>query len=84
MTTLLQLSDVPVAVIFVLAMASVGIYGIVLGRLVVRFDILAARRPPIDRPDDQVGGLDGPVVRRRLPVRGLSYILDRVEQLHVS
>ena len=48
--TPLQLTDLPVAVLLVLAVAGVGVYGIVLGRLVVRLDLPAARwrcaRPP--------------------------------------
>ena len=39
----------PGRVLYILAVASVGIYGIVLGRLVVRLDLPAARRPALAR-----------------------------------
>ena len=48
--TPLQLTDLPVAVLYVLAVAAVGIYGIVLGRLVVRLDLPAARRAALHAP----------------------------------
>ena len=38
------------AVLYILAVASVGIYGIVLGRLVLRLDLLAARRSALAAP----------------------------------
>ncbi len=49
-TTMLQLTDMSVAVLFVLAVASVGVYGIVLGRVGERFDLPAARWQSGRRP----------------------------------
>ena len=43
-TTPLQLTDLPVGVLFILAIASIGIYGIVLGGWSSRVDVLPARR----------------------------------------
>ena len=40
-------------------------------RLVERLDVPAARRPALVGPDDLLRGRDGPVVRRRLPLRRL-------------
>ena len=40
------------------------------GRLVVGVAVLAARRPAVLRPGDQLRDRDGPVLRRGLPVRG--------------
>ena len=69
--TPLQLTDFPVAVLYILAIASVGIYGIVLAGWSSRLDVPAARRPALERADDLVRGRDGPVVRRRVPLRRL-------------
>ena len=40
-------------------------------RLVARLDVLAARRPALERADDLLRGRDGPRARRGLPVRRL-------------
>ena len=68
--TPLQLTDFPVAVLLVLAMSSIGVYGIVLAGWSSDVAVLAARRPALVRPGDQLRDRDGPVVRRGLPVRG--------------
>ena len=68
-TTPLQLTDMPVAVLFVMAIASVGIYGIVLGGWASRVDVLAAGRAALQCADDLLRGGDGPRARRGLPVR---------------
>ena len=41
------------------------------GRLVERVDVLPARRPALQRPDDLLRGRDGPRARRGVPVRRL-------------
>ena len=48
--TPLQLTDLPVAVLFILAVASIGIYGIVLGGWSSRLDVLPARRAALSAP----------------------------------
>ncbi len=67
--THLQLTDLPVAVLFILASASIGIYGIVLAGWASNSTYSAARRPALQRPDDLLRGRDGPVARRGVPVR---------------
>ncbi len=63
--TALQLTDLPIAMLFILAVASVGIYGIVLARLVSSGSTVpAARRAALLRPDDLLRDRDG---RRRSP-----------------
>ena len=62
--TALQLTDLPVGVLVVLACSSVGVYGIVLGRLVLRLALPAARRAALGRPGDLLRGRDGPLPRR--------------------
>ena len=70
--TPLQLTDLPVAVLFVLAMSSMGVYGIVLAGWASALDVPAARRPALGRPDDLLRGRDGAGVRRGVPLRGLA------------
>ncbi len=71
MTTPLQLTDLPVAVLFMLAVASIGIYGIVLGGWSSgsTYPLLGGLRSA--GADDLLRGRDGPVARRGLPVRRL-------------
>lgn len=66
--TAMQLTDLPIAMLYVLAVASVGIYGIVLAALVLRIDVPAARRIALLRADDLVRDRDGRRVRLRLPL----------------
>ena len=69
--TPLQLTDFPVAVLYVLAIASVGIYGIVLAGWSCgsTYPLLGGLRST--RADDLVRDRDGPVVRRGVPLRRL-------------
>ena len=76
-STPLQLTDMPVAVLFVMAIASIGIYGIVLGGWSQRLDVLPARRAALERPDDLLRGRDGPRARRGVPLRRLDVDLAR-------
>ena len=68
--TALQLTDMPVAVLFILAATSIGVYGIVLGGLGVRIHLSAAGRSAVERPGDLLRDRDGAVVRRGLHLRG--------------
>ena len=52
-------ADLPVGFLFVLAISSLGVYGIALAGLVVEQQVRAARRPPGQRPDDLLRGRDG-------------------------
>ncbi len=67
--TPLQLTDLPVAVLLVLAMSSIGVYGIVLAGWGSRLAVLAARRAAVLGPGDQLRDRHGPVLRGRVPVR---------------
>ena len=67
--TPLQVADLPVAVLLVLAMSSVGVYGIVLAGWASRGAVLDARRAALDRAGDQLRDRDGAVLRRRVPRR---------------
>ena len=69
--TPLQLTDMPVAVLFVMAIASVGIYGIVLGGWSSgsTYSLLGGLRS--QRADDLLRGRDGPRARRGVPLRRL-------------
>lgn len=69
--TTMQLTDLPIAMLYILAVASVGIYGIVLVELVIRVDVPAARRSALLRPDDQLRDRDGRRVRLGVPLLGL-------------
>ena len=76
--TPLQLTDLPVAVLLVLAMSSLGVYGIVLAGWSAQSPVLPARRAPVVGAGDQLRDRDGPVVRAGLPVRGLAvHLADR-------
>ena len=65
--TTLQLTDLPVAVLFVLAMSSMGVYGIVLAGWSSGSTYPLLGGAAFGGPDDQLRSRDGPVVRRRLP-----------------
>ena len=43
-----QLADLDIGILWVLAMTSLGVYGVVLRRLVERFELPAAGRDPLD------------------------------------
>ena len=58
-------ADLNVGLLFFLAMSSLGVYSVVLGRLVVEQQVLAARRPARRGADDQLRGLHGPVAHGR-------------------
>ena len=66
--TPLQLTDLPVGVLIVLACSSMGVYGIVLSGWSSRLDVPAAGRPALGRADDLLRDRDGPVDRRGLPL----------------
>ena len=70
-TTPLQLTDMPVAVLFILAISSIGIYGIVLGGWSSgsTYSLLGGLRS--QRADDLLRGRDGPRAGRGVPVRRL-------------
>ena len=57
--TPLQVADLPVAVLLVLAMSSIGVYGIVLAGWASALAVLAARRAALGRPGDQLRDRDG-------------------------
>jgi hypothetical protein len=65
----LQLTDLSVGVLWVLACASLGVYGIVLGRLVQRLDLPAARRAAVRRAGHLVRDRHGPRADRGVPLR---------------
>jgi hypothetical protein len=70
--THLQLTDLPVAVLYILAVASVGIYGIVLAGW------SSGSTYPLLGADDLLRGGDGALLRRRLPVRRVDvHLADR-------
>ena len=71
-TTPLQVTDLPVSVLFIVAVASVGVYGIVLAGWSVWLDVLAAGCAALQRPGDQLRGRDGPGPGRGLPLRRLA------------
>ena len=82
--TVLQLVDLPVGVLVVLACSAVGVYGIVLGGLVVRLALPAAGRPALGRAGDllrdrarAVGGRGGAL--RGLAVHGRHRCLTAAE-----
>ena len=52
-------ADLPIGFLFVLAISSMGVYGIALAGLVVQQQVRAARRAPGQRPDDLLRGRDG-------------------------
>ena len=66
--TALQLIDPPVGVLVALALASIGVYGIVLGGWASgsTYPLLGGLR--VGRADDLLRRRDGTVVRRRLPL----------------
>jgi NADH-quinone oxidoreductase subunit H len=68
--TVLQLTDLPVGVLMVVAAAERRGLRPRAGRLVQRLDLPAARRAAFLRPGHLVRGGDEPVVRGRLPLRG--------------
>ena len=69
--TALQLTDMPVGVLFILACSSLGVFGIVLAGW-SRLDLPAARRAALGRAGHHLRGRDGPVVRRGVPLRRLA------------
>ena len=69
--TPLQLTDMPVAVLFVMAVALDRHLRHRARRLVERLDVLPARRPALERPDDLLRGRDGPRAGRGVPLRRL-------------
>ena len=68
--TPLQLTDLPVAVLYVLAVTSIGVYGIVLAGWASGSTYPAAGRAALERAGDLLRDRDGAVVRRGVPVRG--------------
>ena len=70
-TTPLQVTDMPVSVLFIVAIASIGVYGIVLAGWSSgsTYALLGALR--VQRPGDQLRGGDGAGPGRGLPVRGV-------------
>ena len=73
--TPLQVVDFPSSVLFVVAISSIGIYGIVLRRLVLRLHLCTARRHSFVGPDDLVRDSHGPFFRCGLPLRRYSFDL---------
>ena len=69
--TPLQLTDLPVAVLYVLAIASVGVYGIVLAGWSSGSTYPLLGGAALVRAGDLLRDRDGPVARQRLPLRGL-------------
>ena len=67
--TPLQLTDFPVAVLLVLAVAGVGVYGIVLAGWSSGSTYPLLGGAALDRPGDLLRDRDGPVAGRRLPLR---------------
>ena len=70
--TPLQLADLPVAVLLVLAMSSMGVYGIVLAGWASESPVPAARRAALVGPGDQLRDRDGAGLRPGLPVLRLA------------
>ena len=68
-TTPLQLTDFPVAVLYILAISSIGIYGIVFAGWSSGSTYPSAGLPALLCPDDLLRDRDGPVVRRGVPLR---------------
>ncbi len=66
--TPLQLTDLPVAVLYVLGVTSIGVYGIVLAGWASRVHLSPARRPSVQRAGDLLRDRHGAVLRRGLPV----------------
>ncbi len=52
--TYMQITDVNVGILFVLAISAVSVYGVALGRLVVQQQVLADWRPAQQCADDQL------------------------------
>ena len=71
-TTPLQVTDLPVSVLFIVAVASIGVYGIVLAGWSSGSTYSLLGRAPLQRPGDQLRGRDGPRPGRGLPVRRLA------------
>ena len=78
LTTPLQLTDMPVAVLFVLAVSSIGIYGIVLGGWSSGSTYSLLGGAALERADDLLRGRDGPGPGRGLPLRRLDVDLQIV------
>ncbi len=55
----MAVADLPIGFLFVLAISSIGVYGIALAGLVLQQQVQPARRPPGQRPDDLLRGGDG-------------------------
>ena len=68
-TTPFQLTDTSVAVLLVLAVAGIGIYGVVLAGWSSGLDLPAHGWPALVGPDDLLRDRDGPLARRRVPLR---------------
>ena len=68
-TTPFQLTDTSVAVLLVLAVAGIGIYGVVLAGWSSGLHLPADGWPALVGPDDLLRDRDGPVARRRVPLR---------------
>ena len=71
-TTPLQVTDLPVSVLFIVAVASIGVYGIVLAGWSSRVHLLAARRVALQRAGDQLRGRHGSGPGSGVPVRRLA------------
>ena len=52
-------------ILFILAITSIGVYGISLGRLGLGFEVSAARQRALDRADDQLRACDVALAHRR-------------------
>ena len=71
-TTPLQVTDLPVSVLFIVAVASIGVYGIVLAGWSSGSTYSLARRIALQRAGDQLRGRHGAGSGRGLPVRRLA------------